>query len=130
MSFFDDSAGLTFPGDPFDLFAMDIDVSNLDGFVPDFMFATALYSATPGPSARIMELPDDLDMIPEMAMESQSGPRTMAVPVIQMQAPVDTTQHRPQKRSVDTSKNDKLHVKRRFASFSTSPANEQKQRPK
>jgi hypothetical protein len=132
MTFFDDSATLTFPGEPFDPFAMDLDVSKLDGFLlPDFMFATAPTPATPGSSARITELPDDFGMTPEMEMEIQPESLNMAenITIIQTQAPVDATQQRPKKRPIDTPQNDQLQPQRRFVSFSKCLANEQNQRP-
>jgi hypothetical protein len=130
MTFFDDSAALTLPGKPFDPFAMDLDVSNVDDFLPDFMFAIAPFSATTESSPKITELPDDANMTPEMSTEkeSDSSNTTENIPDTQIEAPVDRLDNRHKKRIVDIAKNDQLQLQRRFVSFSKGEANKHNQR--
>jgi flagellar motor switch protein FliM len=130
MAFFDHPAASAFPSEPFDPFGIDLGFSNVDDFLPDFMFSIESFSTTPEFSARITELPNDTDMTPEMAMEidSESSKMDENVPETQIQVLVDETKNRRKKRMTDITQNNQLQLQRRSLSFSKSLANEQDQR--
>ena len=127
--FYDSAASASSPNrsdaPPFQPFAMDVDVSHVDAFLPEFMFASGPFSTTSELSAKIVELSDEADMTPQIPTDILSDPEMTAnVQDTQIYGPVDWNEHSRKKPITDKPQDHRFKIRRRSAPFSNPPDND------